>query len=250
LFSLQDIIMCLTGVMILLVLFLALETIGRNTIKAAEQIPDSTQLEAKLKELEARQSVLMNDLHSREVAAVTKRIRSPLEAARELQVARRSLEAMSRRLEDLSAELKATEEAMGNLASSSSSKEATVEELAQKLSKAEAEAAKKAFRPIAFIPESGTSKNAHLVGCGSNLVRIVSLAAPRRNTEWKTADAEEAFARMLKSCSASSEYFVFMLKPSGVPLGMRLYFSSKRRGFDAGYDVLEEDAGIAAGGGT
>jgi hypothetical protein len=41
-----------------------------------------------------------------------------------------------------------------------------------------------------------------------------------------------------------------MLKPSGVPIGMDLYFTAKRGTFEAGYDALEEDAGVSPGGGT
>jgi hypothetical protein len=38
-----------------------------------------------------------------------------------------------------------------------------------------------------------------------------------------------------------------MLKPSGVSIGMKLYYAAEYRGFEAGYDALEENAKVSEG---
>jgi len=250
LFSLQDIITCLTGVMILLVLMLALETVARSTVMEVQAAPDAAVLKESLEKLEARQAELRRDLQARELAIASAQVRTPLEAARELQMTRREVEVQMRRLADLDVEKQELDAELARLSSASGPKSTKLEEIKRKLAQAEAEAARRAVRPIAFIPEAGTSKTAHLVECGSNTVRLISLAMPRRDVEWKTAEARGAFVALLTSCSPSREFFVFMLKPSGVPIGMDLYFAAKRGAFEAGYDALEEDAGVSQGDGT
>jgi hypothetical protein len=79
------------------------------------------------------------------------------------------------------------------------------------------------------------------------VVRVISLGNPTRNTEWPAGVAEEKFESLLSSCESAKEYFVFMMKPSGVPAGMRMFYLSKNKGFEAGYDALEEDSGVMGG---
>jgi hypothetical protein len=250
LFSLQDIITCLTGVMILLVLMLALETVTRSTVMEVQTAPDTAALKESIEQLETRQEELRRDLQARELAIASAQVRTPLEAARELQMTRREVEVLKRRLADLDVEKQDLDAELARLSSASEPRSTKLEEIKRKLAQAETEAAQRAFRPIAFIPEAGTSKTAHLVECGSNTVRLISLAMPRRDVAWKATEARTAFVALLTSCSPSREYFVFMLKPSGVPIGMDLYFTAKRGTFEAGYDALEEDAGVSPGGGT
>jgi hypothetical protein len=54
-------------------------------------------------------------------------------------------------------------------------------------------------------------------------------------------NASDEFRRLLKSLDASNDYFVFLMKPSGLELARSLLSIAVKSGFEVGYDALEED---------
>jgi DNA repair exonuclease SbcCD ATPase subunit len=236
--------------MILLVLLLAMETVTRSAVSSVEQVPDPSEIEAQIKEMERRRESLVAEIAAHEAAAAAAHALTPLDAVRYLQTVRGNVDAARRRIASLSEQVRTYDIEIEKLLKDLASGETRVQQLTRDMSDAEREAAKRILRPVAFIPESDTQKAAHLVECGSNTVRVVSLSAPRRSAEWSSVRARSEFGELLRSCSASEEYFVFMLKPSGVSLGMSLFLLAKSSGFEAGYDALEEDATVADGGGS
>lgn len=247
LFSLQDIITTLTGIMILLVMILALEAVTQTTVEAVETDARHKEIKAQKEEMEARREALRGELAARETAAAADRLRNlnPLDAARQLQAERRAAETKAAQARELERKKEALAQSATKQTDAIASGKSELQRLLDELKDAEADAAKKSVRPIAFIPDKGTYKIAHLVECSTNGVRVVSLGSPRRNTEWAASNAESAFKQLLKSCSASREYFVFMIKPSGVAIGMNMFSMAKILDFDAGYDVMEENEGIS-----
>ena len=246
LFSLQDIITTLTGIMILLVMILALEAVTQTTVEAVESDARHEEMKAQKKEMEARREALRSELAAREAAAAAVRLQNlnPLDAARQLQAGRRSAEIKTAQAHELERKLDVLTQATAKQTDAVASGKSELQRLLGELKDAEANAAKKSVRPIAFIPDTGTYKTAHLVECGTNGVRVVSLGVPRRNVEWTASNAETAFKEFLRSCAASREYFVFLMKPSGVAMGMNMFYSAKMSDFDAGYDVMEENEGV------
>jgi septal ring factor EnvC (AmiA/AmiB activator) len=234
------------GIMILIVLILALEMIAETAVDIVAHEPDLSSLEDEITTLEARHGRLTQELQSLDNNDIKPKM-SPLERARALQTVQHhskqvagDLEQANRRLAELPKLIEKKEHAIV-------AKKEMLSNLAQSLTNAQEDAHRKAMRNVAFIPDERTRKTAHLVECSSDAVRVVSLGAPPRNQEWPVEGAIEQFDRLLRASSTSSEYFVFMLKPSGVSIGMKLYYAAEYRGFEAGYDALEENAKVSEG---
>ncbi len=244
LFSLQDIITCLMGIMILIVLILALEMISKTAVDVVAHESDLSSLEESIRTLEARHAHCTQKLQALDDNEIEPKM-SPLERARALQSAQHDYKQVTNDLEQANRDLAKLPQAIEEKEQAIEKNNAILSRLAQLLINAQKNANRKAMRNVAFIPDGRTRKTAHLVECSSNAVRVVSLGAPPRNQEWPVEGAIEQFDRLLRDSSTSSEYFVFMLKPSGVSIGMKLYYAAAYRGFEAGYDALEEKAKVS-----
>ena len=95
---------------------------------------------------------------------------------------------------------------------------------------------------IWLIPDkSATTKEPIVVfvdGMGATIQRVDH---PEQRKQLNKDVADSAFSSYLDSAKSLDQYVVFEVKPSGIGLFQDLLKSARDKGFDVGYDALEED---------
>jgi hypothetical protein len=95
---------------------------------------------------------------------------------------------------------------------------------------------------IWLIPDkSATTKEPIVVfvdGKGATIERIYH---PEQHKQLDKDIADSAFSSYLDTAKSLDQYVVFEVKPSGIALFQDLVQSARDKGFDVGYDALEED---------
>ena len=95
---------------------------------------------------------------------------------------------------------------------------------------------------IWLIPDkSATTKEPIVVfvdGMGATIQRVDH---PEQRKQLDKDVADSAFSSYLDTAKSLDQYVVFEVKPSGIGLFQDLVKSARDKGFDVGYDALEED---------
>jgi len=95
---------------------------------------------------------------------------------------------------------------------------------------------------IWLIPDkSATTKEPIVVfvdGMGATIQRVDH---PEQSKQLDKGVADSAFSSYLDTAKSLDQYVVFEVKPSGIGLFQDLVKSARDKGFDVGYDALEED---------
>lgn len=247
LFALQDIVTCLMGIMVLVCLFLALQTIGEVAAKPVEAAPDLATLQEEIDRLESMRSLLADEVNVMKTERVRSASLSSLELIKALQRAQdnysRAVMERDRQLDQLNS----LKENVSQLNEAIERGEAELTTLHQSLVEERAAAEIRNMRNVQFIPDAASTKSAHLIEVASSSVRVISLTPNALDREWPSDRAIQGFEQLLTLVPPDREYFVFMIKPSGVALGMDLFRLARAQGFDAGYDALEENARVSEG---
>ncbi len=248
LFSLQDIITCLCGIMILLVLLLALH-VSANRDKAKD-LQSEKQSEFDRAAIEAKQ---LEDKRNE----LAQRLRERVEALQNIAVGTVShiqLEETERNKTRENEGVLATCEAeIARLNDESVSLAAIIREETElrnetqaQLDVVQSELEKRRTRTVALLPDDGMLKRPLLVQCSSNRVVVLRLSEPPQFS-WAPSEAAEQFISLTRKLDRSRDYFVIFMKPSGVEMAQKLIFVAGRAGFDVGYDALEENETLARG---
>jgi hypothetical protein len=242
LFSLQDIITSLCGILILLVLLLALH-VSANQDKAKDlQSEKESEFDRALdeeKRLEQRQNELSESVRAR------------VEALQNLAggtVSHIQLEEAERtKMRDYESDLATCKAEIQRLGTESVALAETLREEARlrsetqkRLDVVQGELEKRRTRLVAILPDDDVLKRPVLVQCSSNRVVVLRLSEPPQFS-WPPSEAVEQFRSLTRQLDRWRDYFVFFMKPSGVDVANKLEYWAKRAGYDVGYDALEED---------
>ncbi len=248
LFALQDIITCLMGIMVLVCLFLALQTIGKANATPARSSgrADLIGLERERERLEAKRMAFLEQIENAQAAQQVVSTLNPIEIAAATQSAQRENEELRKKIHQLKEVTTGKEAGQQEKTDKLERQKNKLGNLVEQLGIEKKSAEFRAMKKVAFIPDQNLSKTPYLVECSSISVRVVQWEN-HKEILWASSDAKTKFKEWLPSLNADRVYFVFMLKPSGVGIGMSLYHVGRDAGFDAGYDALEEDATILAG---
>ncbi len=96
-----------------------------------------------------------------------------------------------------------------------------------------------------LIPDrSSTTKEPILAVVSGAGVKVQQFDHPDQAREFGGSSALSEFASYLGESKALDQYFVFMVKPSGIALFGRLVKSARDKGFEVGFDAVEEDKNI------
>ena len=96
-----------------------------------------------------------------------------------------------------------------------------------------------------LIPDrSSTTKEPILAVVSGAGVKLQQFDHPDQAREFGGSSALTEFASYLGEAKALDQYFVFMVKPSGIALFGRLVKSARDKGFEVGFDAVEEDKNI------
>lgn len=222
LFSFQDIVTSICGIMILIVLLFLLQ------LREIEQRVESSVPEVSIAE----------DL-TEELTEVRDELRQLREAAaREVHVSRATriqsaVAATEEQIFSLQKRLSKEEKQNHDLSMKIEAKEAVLADLQQQIKNP------KVIRKIQFIPEDSSYKTPVVAECSANRIRCGIIGSGKPTRDFNPGDLE-AFVTFLKLFDRKNTYFVFMLKPSGATSGSTFVSCAKLLLFDVGYDALEE----------
>jgi hypothetical protein len=92
-----------------------------------------------------------------------------------------------------------------------------------------------------LVPErSSKTKEALLVIVGGNGAQIERFNHPDQTLKLDKRGAHDGFESFLKKSKSTSQYFVFLIRPSGIGLFKDLVQVARDQGFEVGFDALEE----------
>lgn len=248
LFSLQDIITCLCGILILLVLLLALH-VSANQDKAKDlQSEKESEFDCAVeeeKQLDAKRNQLAKNV--RERVEALQNIAGGTVSHMQLEEAERA------KTREYDAELATCEADIERMENESVALAATLREEArlrnetqERLDVVQGELEKRRTRMVAFLPDDGMLKRPMLVQCSSNRVVVLRLSEPPQFS-WPSSEAVEQFISLTRQLERSRDYFVVFMKPSGVDVAKKLLQCAALAGFEVGYDALEEDETLVRG---
>ena len=270
-FSFQDIITCISGILILITLLLSTQvnpsqdadTRQKNKstenqegdlsatldqlagVKRAIQTIQQAQANARalpgVSELQ-RDLATIQTLHRDKVAELD---REKQERLAEQKAAEEKDRQWAATATNLNARLEDVEKALRNAKAKLAEMTRKRDEILAKLHEAQAddEAMQKNKNKIWLIPDaSGNAKKA-LVAVVSG--REVSLQQFNKSEEAKklsTPVTEGDFRQLLQPYPASDYYTVFYIKPSGIEVFKKISKAARAAGYDIGYDALDESA--------
>lgn len=243
LFAFQDIITSVTGIMVLITLVLALELLQRKVATPAARtaqvtdelektVNDNKQTIQQLKRQLEQSKRLVEEFASVDINRVRFELKELKEQRQQLNQEIVKLEAQQRDAMSRLAEARAKRR-------DRSADPETLEELQRQLSEAEQQLAKlKQANRVIFNPSEGQSKSPWLVEVARDSLKVAKVGASVAPLTFDTVDRFKTWAAGRRQ---SSEYFVLLVKPSGVDSFAELRAMLKGLNFDLGYDLLTEN---------
>lgn len=248
LFSFQDIITSVTGIMILVTLMMAVELAMRPQ-KTKAVVPMSTAHVEVLRTTMAEAAKEVEQLRARhergtqalkEVAAIS---------ASELQAEARELERILERLQREANELEQKKQDVQNRKEAADKNKVDREadrrktdELVEKIKEMEEQLAKlKQQNRVVYNPAPGSSKSAWLVEIAGNRVLAAELEKPEKPQVFDQPTRLADFLAWARGRDRRREYFVLLVKPSGIEAFTQIHVQLKQAGFDLGFDLLSAE---------
>ena len=276
-FSFQDIIMSVTGILIVIALMLALQIdkVSATPQKSAspqknlvsDDVEPASATPEELARLEKEILVKKGNLEAIQSAAQTRE--SEAEIKQEIVKLEDQITRLSKqenniagvlpeniKLEEIKSkaaeimrlrhEIQAQEDKLGSLMPSMQEGSQKVIELENKVKAAEAAVAQVRLekRKLKLIRElSDTTKEPIIVDVSENRIVVMRFDKP----EPLEMASEDSFKRYLKVCKKEEQYFVLYFRPSGAPRFDTLREIVKSAGFEVGYDATEENTDLTLG---
>jgi len=263
LFSFQDIITCITGIMIMLVLLLILDVITKTEMAAkaehlepdvsGEDLPETEPLQKQLEELRRdiekngkilEHSALADTANvAEEITNADQRISEGRQKARQIREKRKSAKKRLEQIPDIRKRHKEQSESIGRI-------EGEVGEVRKRQSKNEERIegeiavirgeieATKSGKKIFYVPAVRENKQAILVQCTENSIKVQPID---RSEKVKTFASFDQFTEYTKKRNKGREYFVILVKPDGIDFFIQIRDGLHNSGFDMGYEPLEQD---------
>lgn len=249
LFSFQDIITSVTGVMILVTLMLAVELVQRKmaTIEAATLTTDQTSSD-RLARLEEQIEEARATLHSGEsfIAQVAEIPSSNL-SQREAEL-KRTVEQLSEDVKQIVSAITSSQQEydtdrnsqdLPHLQNELSAARSKIGRLMAQLRSLEDS------HQVIYNPNPFSQKTAWLVDLSPGVIRVAEPGKIARFREFKDGAIKSAvgdFLSWAKQRDKQSEYFVLLLRPKAIKLYEEVQRQLVAVGFDSGVDLIESNA--------
>ena len=270
LFSFLDIITSVTGILILITLILSTEIGGHATrpIAATPSAGDEAlnRILATQAEVEAQNARLRRLIATASTAGPLDEIQAQVTAARrELASVETAIAAANARaarllneltqadaalgIDDLLARLAVRRGLLANLEQSNVVLRATVVDLdAQTVSASNRLLRARALRGQSWLrPEDSGGKLPQVILVSGAGAEFKPLDAKKPEQFWKTGAALDKFRDFCDGLTASREYVVFLIRPSGIGLFEELRSVARKQRIDVGYDAITESQVIHVG---
>lgn len=253
LFSFQDIITSVTGIMILVTLFLGIEVIRRKegspenrTKVLTQELIEASRHATKVKATLQGNRRQIEQLRSALAGSDSQLLESVKVDADEVSRQLRDLDELNKlmagELKESDARRKQTEQELEEMLARQSDKQSdkqTLEQLSQKV-KEKLEELKKLRQAnrVIFNPTLGDSKSPWLVELSASGILSAPLGKQEKPQSFATAAAFKSWAGKR---SKAGEYFVLLVKPSTIDAFLDARQALEKQGFDVGFDLLRDD---------
>jgi hypothetical protein len=245
LISFQDIITSLCGIMILLVLFLAIELVARKSIITVESCSTSHQLPSHRVENITDQKKIE---YLKEKLKDT-RILSPLEAAKIMV----DVETLNRKYTEqkkvFSQHIQQLEKQLVRIEQTKKRCQTDIMEIKTTLSKLENnKTSMSQDNRVTFIPTEKTTFRPFLVECSGTIMRAGYLNDDNPPEIFSVdTDGKNSLLNVIRNIDAAKNYVVFIIKPSGADYAMEIIRKVRQMGVNVGYDAMTENHCVAFG---
>lgn len=247
LFSFQDIITGLSGIMIFFVLIMLVDVIVRkDTVPTHDFLQERTQnVETLVKEISALNEQL------EEIKQTLRKVRVSLAQAKTDEERVRAKQQLEEKEAEILALLSQVE-ALGeqyNLAKEANAKSRRVlaeMEAARRKVEADLQALKKNVNGITLIAERGISKSPVYIICERTGIQVINpLDKKGRRHKYSANEQTRGLYSVLSSMDKSTHSVVILVRPSGLPNMDSVVSIVKNLGFTYGRDPLEEHVDVA-----
>jgi hypothetical protein len=267
-FAFADIITAVSGVLIFVALLLATD-LGRPTDSHSESA--NPEIEQQLQETLSQQvDADARSQHLQELLASAETAPAPEKLETDIASLRRQLAEENKKYSGVAEQLAASDSAIAarDRALGLSDLKMQIQRLAQETAsivsnqvKAEAEMARidqhvagvqstllklrEREGKLWLIPDkSFTSKEPILASISGGGLKLERFDHPEQAKDFKKNNAREGFDSYLSESKVLDQYVVFLVRPSGIDLFERLVKLAREKGFEVGFDALEENREI------
>jgi hypothetical protein len=246
LFAFQDVISTLSGIFIFIVLIMAVDL---SMLKPVGADGDSINDKAVIDQLRTSVQALKQRIVALKSAMTTLSSQDSVNIAEKCTQTENENELLLRRHQQLVDANVLLEKRLSNVKHKQRETEVMINPLKHEIQRLQAALAKAAKeKQLFFIPEPGITKTPLIVECSKDKIRAGFIARDAEPVVFEFSNhGYEAFEKYIGHLSITSEYLVFMIKPSGSIHRSRLYSIAKSAGFDLGFDALEESKAINFG---
>jgi len=267
-FAFQDIITCVSGILILVTLLLATE-LDRPTNRTTHEA--DPELERKLSEtlrqqaeVDAQNRNLQGLLAAAETAPAAEKLEADItrlraqlahektkhvSVAEQLAASQSAIEARDRTLglTDLKAQIQRVVQETESLARQEAKVREEMAGLEQRVASVQSKLLKLHEREgkLWLIPDkSSTTKEPILAVISATGAKVEQFDHPDQAREFGKSSARTEFGSYLGQAKPLDQYVVFLVRPSGIELFGRLVKLAREKGFEVGFDALEEDKDV------
>lgn len=246
LFSFQDIITSVIGIMVLLMMVLAVELVSRKQASPVVQtefiiqalLAEITNVDSQIDRL--RDNSIADELNSLASLSPTAVDRERFDLNSSFQSIVSEFSSNQKEIARLQASLREVEDlyaSRSSLQSSVKSTQAQIDDIERRRAKIAA------GNRLIFNPQSG-GKSAWLVEIGGDNIKVAQAGANLPPIVFEAPDAKirlKSTIEWAKSRSRGAEYFVILLKPSALGVRHELETELRGAGFDLGWELLDDD---------
>jgi len=267
-FAFQDIITSVSGILILVTLLLATELDHRSSATTHEANPELDRKLAKAlreqREVDAQNANLRAVLAAAETAPAAEKIESDITRLREqlaeeknkyssiaeqLAASQSAIETRDRTLglTDLKGQIERVIQEAESLRNEDVKVRETMMDLERQVASVEAKLLNLRQREgkLWLIPDkSSTTKEPILTTVSQKGVKVERFDHPDQAREFDKSGARAEFSSYLNGFKPVDQYVVFLVRPSGIEFFERLVKSARDKGFEVGFDALEEDKDV------
>lgn len=267
-FAFQDIITSVSGILILVTLILATELdrpTSRTTHdadpelerKLSETLRQQSEADAQNRNLQALLAAAETAPAAEKLEVDTTRLRSQLadekkkhsSIAEQLAASQSAIEARDRTLglTDLKAQIQRVIQEAESLAREEAKVRDEMSRLDQRVASVQSKLLKLREREgkLWLIPDkSSTTKEPILATISGSGAKVERFDHPDQAKEFNKTTARTEFDSYLGEAKPLDQYVVFLVRPSGIELFERLVKLAREKGFEVGFDALEENREI------
>lgn len=236
LFVFQDIIMSVTGIMILITLILSLEMMERQEMSPRER---TSEIISQLKEAVGEVEGLEKQFNTGKAQLADLTRFSPSHLQAQISELTELTEVLQTENESIAEDQQKTEVAKNKAVAQQDqlrAEQKTIEEIQQQIQSMKERLAKmKQENRVIFNPAEGSSKTPWLVELTTNKISVAEMG--KTQVPFQFSDVNH-FEDWLTGRNPGTQYFVLLVKPDGIEQFNSLLPILKEKNYDVGFDLL------------